>query len=549
VTTYRKTMPYRRSQTYRGLEAVPAVGVPGVRGVTTSRWEPQLEADRKLGARWRQTAPHEAGRDFPYDENLPRGKRVAARFGPGLAEERRLAARWDPILPHARLLAAQWRPMDPLDAAYALPWGDLERHEAAPTTARFRSLTPHAVALEAAWSRLTAHSAPLSAFWREVARRGGYVALPWGPIGARSSGTRIDWPVESNPPPDVITVPTLPVYVMLPTLSCVRLPDRTPINLLGISLQAERGSWAWSFTAPMPAADVALLNAPGGEPTQIEVTVNGWVWSFAVDAYDDNRRFGSRTVTLRGRSRSMLLAAPYAATRTFTEAFDRTASQLAADELPMGWTLFWDAPNWLVPGGTFSYADLAPMDAISQIANAIGASVLSDPSDLKLTVQPTYPVSPWAWDEATPYAVLPASILTEGDSSWQGGTNATGVYVYAQNIASGAFVKLAGSDGATQLPMVVETLLVHPDAQRERGRADLAAAGMRRTVNRTLPLFPTPAPAGQPDLGPVPIGKLVEVQDVDETWRGQVMAVRIDAQRSGGPLSVRQHLTIERQYR
>jgi hypothetical protein len=339
---------------------------------------------------------------------------------------------------------------------------------------------------------------------------------------------------------------------MLPTLTCVRLPDRTPIRMLSISLESALGSWAWSFSAPIAHKDVALLNAPGGEPTQIEVSINGYVWTLLVDGYDDNRRFGSQSVTLRGRSRSALLAEPYAPVRTYTEAADRNASQLASAELTgSGWTLLWEAPDWLVPGGNFSYADLAPIDAIAQVANAVGASIQSDREALQLTVAPTYPASPWAWDAATPWAILPAGILAAGDSSEGGGNNANGVYVYAQDSASAALVKLAGSDGALQLPMIVDKLTVHADAQRERGRNALAGAGRKRSFTRTVPLFPTPPPAGQPDLGPVLPGELVELEDgfLGETWRGQVMAVRIDAQRAGSALSVRQHLTIERQYR
>lgn len=60
-------------------------------------------------------------------------------------------------------------------------------------------------------------------------------------------------------------------------------------------------------------------------------------------------------------------------------------------------------------------------------------------------------------------------------------------------------------------------------------------------------LLPTPAPAGMPDLGVVRAGKLVEEEDVDGTWRGMVTAARIDAQRNGRALGVRQHLTSERQ--
>ncbi|PJK00850.1 hypothetical protein CO641_02450 [Lysobacteraceae bacterium NML91-0213] len=374
--------------------------------------------------------------------------------------------------------------------------------------------------------------------------------MPWGPIAARSRGIDVVWPPTPPIDDDTIVVPDYPVYVMLPTLTAVRLPDRTPIPLLSISLEEQLGSFLWSFTAPMSRAGLSLVDPDaGGSPPMIEVAINGYVWTFVVDGYDDNRRFGSNTLTLRGRSTSAALAAPYAPTRTYMATADRTAAQLASEELPVGWTLAWDAVDWLVPGGTFSYQDLAPIEAIAQLASSIGAAVRSAPAAPQLEVVPTYRASPWAWADSAPYAILPAAVIAEGSSSSQGGTNPNGVYVYAQSHPSGALVKIAGTDGAHQLPMVVDSLLVHPDAQRERGRHELAAAGRMRTVQRTVPLFPAEPLPGMPDLGVIRTGALLELEDLDGTWRGMVTAVRIDATRSGRALSVRQHLTIERQYR
>src|SRR5690606_38121477 len=166
------------------------------------------------------------------------------------------------------------------------------------------------------------------------------------------------------------------------------LPDRTPLPVLSVSLQGELGSWAWTFTAPMARAGLALLDDGTDAPTEIEVTINGHVWTFIVDGYDDNRRFASNTCTLRGRSRSALLSEPHAARRTYTESADRQASQLADQELAgSGWTLLWDAPDWLVPAGAFSYQDLSPLDAVAAVANSIGAAVLSAPADKELVVQ------------------------------------------------------------------------------------------------------------------------------------------------------------------
>lgn len=453
---------------------------------------------------------------------------------------------------HALATRLPWVAYEAHNRFSGLPFGDLVTRHADVRSVPWRRAESHDASAAVPWGRYAAHALSLSALWQSVAARGGFVAMPWSPIAARTARTVIDWVVDPDPDDESITVPIFPVYVMLPTLQVVRLPDRTPLPVLSVSLQGELGSWAWTFTAPMARAGLALVDDGTGTPTEIEVTVNGHVWTFIVDGYDDNRRFNSNTCTLRGRSRSALLAEPHAARRTYTEGDARDASQLADQELAgSGWTLLWDAPDWLVPGGTFSYQDLAPLDAIAAVANSIGAAVMSDPAGKALRVAPAYPESPWAWGEATPYAVIPAAILTEGSSSWVGGVNANGVYVYAQNSASGALVKIAGTDGAAQLPMVVDPLAVHADAQRERGRAELAANGIKRRMQRTVPLFPPP-PEGDDEaiaLGVLPLGALVEFEEADETWRGQVMGVRIDAQRSGRAMSVRQHLTIERQYR
>lgn len=492
--------------------------------------------ERQPDLPWRGTRPFNGVVALPLHQPGPQDP--ATRFPHG-----------DMAMASGAAVCAPYRQTVARDGGTGLPWSETDERDAISSSLRFTQPPPDARVTSARWSALAQHALQKSLLWRRIVERGGLVALPWSPIAARSSSTVIVWPPTPPTDDDTILIPELPVYVMLPTLSAVRLPDRTPIPLLSISLQEEIGGFVWSFTAPMSRAGLELVNPDGGALPEIEVTINGFVWTFLVDAYDDNRRFGSNTLTLRGRSPAAALAAPHAPTRTFTQPAARDASQLATEELPAGWTLVWDAVDWLVPGGTFSYQDLAPIEAIAQVASAIGAAVLSDPAEKSLHVVPSYEHSPWAWDAAAPYAILPAAVIAEGSSSWKGGFNPDGIYVYAQNAPSGAFVKITGSAGAVQVPMVVDPLLVHPDAQRERGRHELASYGKARTVQRTVPLFPTPAPEGMPDLGVVRPGKLLEVEDTDETWRGMVTAVRIDAQRSGKALSVRQHLTIERQFR
>jgi hypothetical protein len=546
--------PYRKPSPYRAADSeLPVVSVGfGAGGALPWRVPAAQVAHQQL--RWDTSANVAASTSLPVQE--AESQREASVALPLQQLRSHLAAAsllWGEFA--ARALSSALLPLvqrTPHADGRSLRWEDFAEHLARLTAVPWGSPATDATSTGLAWGVLAQHALATSAAWRSLAERGAFVALPWSPIAARSSRTIIDWVVDPDPGDDPITVPIFPVYVMLPTLQVVRLPDRTPIPVLSVSLQGELGSWAWTFTAPMARAGLALIDDGTGTPTEIEVAVNGHVWTFMVDGYDDNRRFNSNTCTLRGRSRSAALAEPHAARRTYTEPDARDASQLADQELAgSGWTLVWDAPDWLVPGGTFSYQDLAPLDAIAAVANSIGAAVMSDPAAKELRVAPAYPESPWAWGTAAPFAVIPAAILTEGSSSWVGGVNANGIYVYAQNSASGALVKVAGTDGAAQLPMVVDPLAVHADAQRERGRAELAANGIKRRIQRTVPLFPPP-PEGDEEaiaLGVLPLGALVEFEEADETWRGQVMGVRIDAQRAGRALSVRQHLTVERQYR
>lgn len=547
-----------------------AADMPYVNPLLYSTWDMQQDVDTfntslVFAAPWRQATQRYALHAVQYAQSIAHSHHLLAPFGDlagqfnqpmSLPLQQLNAAGFASRLPwgdfeqrFGSVCTAPWRVFTPHGLASALPFGEYQLHEADMRSLPSGAAATHEALTAMPWSTFAAHALANSLLWRRIVERGGMVAMPWSPIAARSARTVIDWVVEPELGDGTITIPNFPVYVMFPTLSVVRLPDRTPLPVLSASITGELGSWAWTFTAPMARSGLSLIDDGTGTPTEIEIAINGHVWTFMVDGFDDNRRFNSNTCTLRGRSRSAGLAEPHATLRSYIEEEARNASQLADQELTgSGWTLVWDAVDWLVPGGSFSYQDLAPIDAIAKVANSIGAALVSHPEDKELHVVASYPESPWGWPAATPYAVVPAAILTEGSSSWIGGVNADGVYVYAQNNASGALVKITGTDGAAQLPMVVDPLTLHADAQRERGRAELAANGIKRRAQRTVPLFPPPVGEEDVALGVVPLGALLELEE-DETWRGQVMGIRIDAQRNGRALSVRQHLTIERQYR
>lgn len=547
---YRNSQPYRNSTGYRGLSVgafTPAPNRGTGFGVPWSQ-PPSAVASTRLA--WRDSADQATATRITWGRPDAADNIARLPFAKPVARDQVVRLPWGDTAEHsADTVRAGFGGYTPRGRLGALPWADTADKLASDLRCRYGQISPRQASRDLGWGAMLAHLVERSAVWASLAKRGAFVRIPWGPAGQFQTSVRTPYPVDPDPDDggDPITVPQLPVYVMLPTISAVVLPERTPLELLSISLSTDASRYGWQFSGSVPLSALPLVNpATAADPVPIEVTVNGYTWVLAVEGCSDQRRFGARSASITGASRSVLLAQPYAPLGARSQPAARNASQLADEELTgTGWSLVWDAVDWLVPGGTWSYADQAPLDALAQLASSIGARIETDRTLLQLGVKPVYEDSPWEWADADPWAILPASILTLGDSRWQGGPNANGVYVYAGTTGFGALVKITGTAGENSLQMVTDKLLTSADPARERGRQALAAAGKVRLETVTLPLFPSPA-----DPGLLPLGKLVDVQESPSiTWRGQVQGVRIDASRSGGALSVRQILTVERQFR
>ena len=356
----------------------------------------------------------------------------------------------------------------------------------------------------------------------------------------------LDWPgyavwlfLRRNPCPP--GAPRRRAWFIMNSVHVVRLPDRTPVPVLGVALASDFDSWCWGLTLTLPDRQALELVSPaGGAPVEVEVTVNGYVWTALVESFEERREFGRSGYTVTGRSRSAYLAAPYAAPRSYVEAEARTAAQLAeAEVLPAGWEVLWEPPDWLVPAGAWSYQGLAPLDALALVAGSVGARVQTHRTADTLRVVPRYPLSPWEWAEADPDVLLSGNLVQALALRWTERPPWNGVYVSGQGAGVLVNVKRTGTDGEPRAPLIVDPLCTHVDAGRERGRIVLAAAGKGAVVTLSLPLLPSPAAPGL--LLP---GHLVEVDDGLETWRGLVTGTDIEA----GRPTVRQRVEIERRY-
>jgi len=546
MTLYRKPAPYRKPQTYRGEEVVLPVVPPTFNGGVRCPYTDATDHNAATVSPWHQGATHQAAVLSPWDRLAQIQSGLQSAWQQATPYDKAIAARWDRLQAQMRAHSLAWRQATPHDHASALPWGDFVRQLANAINAPWNIPAQHNAATTMAWGALAKRSMQTSALWRALAARGAHIAIPWGRGHNYNNGYTAPF---TNPPDDgsPLVFPDLPVYIMIPTLTAVVISGGASIEPLSVTINGDVDSWCWSLEMQMPPETFHLVN-PGTNPSPvpIRVTANGYPWSFQVESYDDNRKFGARGYTVRGRSLSAALSEDWAPTRTLLETTDYNAAQLADHEVAStGWTMIWDAVDWLVPGGTFTYADLAPIAAIQQVAASIGATLETEPDSLNIHAKPRYPIPPWQWDSATPYAIVPAVIPTGASGTWRGGNNPDGIYVYPQNSTSGAFVRVTGTGGTKPMKMIVDPLAVTNPAQAARGIQELASKGRAKQEVRILPLFPAPASPGL-----IPLRALLEVTDEDgTTWRGQVMATSITATRSGGALSVRQTLTIERQFR
>lgn len=319
------------------------------------------------------------------------------------------------------------------------------------------------------------------------------------------------------------------VILVVHTLTITTMPDGTPIPCAALEITSDRDSWCWRWRATVIGAATELAE----QQREVLISIDGLSWSGIVESASMTRRHGAATTTVGGRSLSAQLSTPYVDPRSRLETTDRTAVQLAEDELyNTGWTLDWQTVDWLVPGGIFSYDRLTPIGALVRIAQAVGACVRSHTQQQTLTVYPRYPVPSWDLSSATPDVTIPGDIILELGTEWRSEALRRGVWVAGKTSGVSVRVYRSGTDGAPYAQMVVDDLITHIDAARERGRQILSAGGKRADVRLSMPLTT--------DTGLILPGHIVDV--TDPAMRGYADAVAINAFSA----RVIQAVTIER---
>lgn len=339
-------------------------------------------------------------------------------------------------------------------------------------------------------------------------------------------------------------------YIVENTVDVIRIPDETPIAVSSVSISGDVGTWCYSMDMQLAdASHLPLLKPTASGPREVRVTINGYAYTFIIESYSHNRQFGETGVSVSGRSRTALLATPYAPTRSKTATEALTMAQLVDAELAdTGYTAVYDTVDWEVPAGAWYYDSLSPMDAIVRLAEASGAVVQSDPADKKIYLRPRYPVSPWDWVETTPDAIVQDDIVTSESLTVTSTPLYDAVVVTGEIEGKGVTARVKKSDEAatTYAQQASSPLINTNDAARERGRNILCDRGAQASVDKTLPLFAAPLASGETGrMLPLDLGELVETEG---TWHGLCTSVRIESRSDNDAVVVEQTLTFERHY-
>lgn len=347
---------------------------------------------------------------------------------------------------------------------------------------------------------------------------------------------------DTSPPDEVIEHPDYEVFRIVNVVNIVKLPEREVISFDNFSIGLDSDSFCWSANFNIVGQrSYDLLKPAGRNLSQLEVSINGKIFSLFVANVGRSLKNGSTTYRASAYSPIKLLSFPYAPRRTFTQTSVRTSAQLVTDELNgSGLLLDWRSPSWEVAANIHSYQDKTSMGAILDVVNSIDSVVQPSADGTTVVVRPRFPVSPWDWDTAIPDHSISISQFISVDESNVPKDNPNRTYIYGTTSDGvGARVTRQGTSGDKLVESEPNKYMTADSAAVERGRMVIAKNSYLNTV-RMVTYVDT-------SLGLFFPLDLVEFTEGDGSkWRGQVTSINIVCQRQGTALL--QELTVLRYY-
>lgn len=339
-----------------------------------------------------------------------------------------------------------------------------------------------------------------------------------------------------------ITPPRRRAYVMQPELRCYRTSDNTEVNITSVSFSISRSQWGATIGLVCGSkGDKDLLFANGVEQ-EFKLLINGYEFYGLAESPSLSHSHGSTQHTVTGRSSIALLDRPHANARTYSNTQAKGIAALVSDELTgTGWTLDFGMTQFNVPAGAFNYINKTPIEAIAQIATAIGGMLYPEGSTKTLKLRAQWPVTPWAIASATPDVAVHDDVILAYSSNPASTPLYNAVFVRGEQQGVEGKVRRTGTAGDVVAPDVVDPLITDNLAARQRGTAELSNSGKKDAVQLVLPIMDT--------LPPVLPGSVVGVLWQTENYKALADTLTITATKSAdGQLSVRQNVGVLRSY-
>lgn len=330
---------------------------------------------------------------------------------------------------------------------------------------------------------------------------------------------------ETPEPGDTVIVPIRRVYMVLNNASLRRVDGNIHIPTFGMSMSLDTDTFTWGFDAEVPVSEEAHLEPSSfGDPVELEIKVNGVPYRVMVETMQRTREFARASTHIGGRGKSALLDAPYAPVMSFGNINARTAQQLMGDVLTynggaIGWDVDWGLSDWLVPAGVFSHQG-SYITALDAIAKAAGGFLQPSAVAQTLRVLPRYASLPRDWADVTPDFELPADVTTREGIEWTEKPNYNRVYVSGSAGGRLGIATLVGTAGDLVAPQIVDPLITHADASRQRAMQVFGDTGRQAALSLRLPVLE--------ETGIITPGKFIRYVDGGVTRLGVVRKVGVD---------------------
>ena len=473
-----------------------------------NRWNDGALGAQTLSGDWNDSQSFPLIAAPPWQEATGAFQILAGNWQPAALLSARAAPDWQSADAINALPATNWNDALPLNLPESTRWGDalmLCQRDATGYQPRLPLLAPacaphwnDGITLSYRLKSGIGDSAAIATGWATRWNEAGLAYNAWLPPRSRPYRPPIPTPpLELNlrywrePGPLLLNlgatrprqqVPKLRCYSVLNTCSVVRLPDRVALPVTAVTVSTDADSWGWNLSLTLLGAEGwALCQPASGMPREVEITINGLVWTGLLDDPQLSRKFGGHSISVNGKSRSGWLTTPFAPSATVSYDAPRTAQQVAEEILySTGWSLDWQLPpdpNWLIPANHYARSG-TPLERLTELVSAVKGGLYSDPEGYQLLAYPRYPYSPWNWESSPVDVAIPEAALLSWSQKQQYHPAVNRVYVSGTTAGCLLQLTMAGTAGdlCAQDP-IVESLLTDSYAARLRAETELAAGG------------------------------------------------------------------------